>query len=136
MAKTKVKGPIRPVNIKSDTATFPATVKKGVIPKLRPTVPDADITSNIIAKKFCPSSSRISNKIKILVIKIDKNIKAVALTTIGPAMVLSNTVTDFSPFKVERIDCIRMANVVVFTPPAVDPGDPPININNVIKYRV
>ena len=45
MANAKVNGPIRPISISSDRATFPAIDKNGVTPKLNPTVPETLITS-------------------------------------------------------------------------------------------
>ena len=75
-------------------------------------------------------------RIKKLVIRIEMNIRAVALTTTGGAMERAKRETVFSPLRVERIEEKSIASVVVLTPPAVEPGDPPININNVMTYKV
>ena len=66
------------------------------------------------------------------VIRIDINISAVARTTMGAGIVRSKIVTALWPLRVEVIDWTRIASEVVFTPPAVEPGEPPINIKSVI----
>ena len=48
----RVSGPIRPENISIETQNFPAAERNGVIPKLRPTVPEAEITSKKIERKL------------------------------------------------------------------------------------
>ena len=72
----------------------------------------------------------MKTRIKKLAIIIEINISAVALTTIGGGIVRSKIVTLLWPLRVDLIDCTRMANEVVLTPPAVDPGEPPINIKS------
>ena len=103
MARIKVSGPILPINITMLIINLPQVVRNPVIPKDKPTVPPADITSKKIVRNDCSVSNLIITKIKILVIKIEKKVRAIALTTIGPGIVLSSIRTCLSPFRVEII---------------------------------
>ena len=57
---------------------------------------------------------------------------AVARTTSCEGIRRSKNSMSFFPDNVDLIDCSKMASVVVFIPPPVEPGEAPININNVI----
>ena len=128
MARTRVRGPILPISIRSAIITFPVKERVGVTPRLSPTVPPAEMTSKKRGKKAVFDSIFIMSRIKELVIRMDINVRAVAFTTKGAGIVLSKMETVFLPLRVDFIEFIKMAKVVVLTPPAVEPGEPPINI--------
>ena len=48
IAKARVSGPVRPINMVSMMIIFPAGLRKGVIPVDKPTVPNADMSSKSI----------------------------------------------------------------------------------------
>ena len=52
MARMRVSGPIRPENMSREMANFPMGERKGVMPKVRPTVPEAEMASKKMAKKI------------------------------------------------------------------------------------
>ena len=52
IASARVIGPTRPANIMKMSQALPGLLKNGVIPVLNPTVPNAEVTSNNIAKKL------------------------------------------------------------------------------------
>ena len=60
---------------------LPATDKKGVNPRERPTVPPAEILKKI-ERNDCSGSIFIINKIKPLVMMIEIKVNAVARTTV------------------------------------------------------
>jgi len=75
--KAKVNGPTRPINIVKIIAILPTLVSVGVIPKVRPTVPKADVTSKSMVKK---SAFSVSESIDIMI-----KIKTMAVDVIAQA---------------------------------------------------
>jgi len=89
---------------------------------------DCAITSNTIDKNGCSGSSFIKININKLVVIMDMKVSAIVLTTICELIFLEKTSTSFFPLRVDAIDKINIAKVVVLIPPPVDPGDAPTNI--------
>lgn len=123
----KVNAPTLPVNMTRMITAFPATLSAGVIPVERPTVPNAETTSNNSCIKLYSGSST--------------HIKNVAThTTVPESIVIINAFEIFCsdiflwnactvPFvHVPLIFWNMIKNVLVLIPPPVDPGEAPINI--------
>ena len=73
-------------------------------------------------------------KTRVTIIEITA--KAVALTTMGEGITRSNKPTFFLPRRVDLIPAKRIARVVVFMPPPVEPGLAPTNIKKTIPKIV
>ena len=103
-----------------------------VIPRLRPTVPSADAVSNRQLRSGRVStllmiSPPAKNSAKYIIIR------ATAFRTVSSLTRRPKHVTCSRLWKIDRAVSSRMAPVVVFIPPAVDPGDPPISIHRIIS---
>jgi hypothetical protein len=111
--------------------SFPADVKAPVMPVESPTVPSAEAASknisdivkpfprSVIDKESAPTKRTVTNR----------TITVIALPTIATRMDLLNISTSFRFLKAAKIVISRTANVTVFIPPAVEPGEPPMNIS-------
>src|SRR5699024_5151531 len=123
----KVITPTRPINIRIINITLLGTDNSLVIPSERPTVPNAEVTSNNISVKLNPSN--IETTIT------DKNIKKNAINVTVTALIKSSLC--ISRLKIlilflPRAKVIKNINtiakvVVLILPPALL-GDAPINI--------
>ena len=85
-------------------ADFPTTDKNGVIPKVNPTVPEAEMTSKKTDKKLCSDSIHMRTKIKREVIRMEMKVRAMALTTVGVETLRSIRVTFPLPRMVVMMD--------------------------------
>ena len=133
----RVAGPTLPVNIVNEIISFDAVERSDVIPRDIPTVPNADTVSNKISKNLNLSVSIIVIVRATIITTPSDTITTVrALITVCLDMVLLNTTVSFSPFKVKYVEKIKIANVVVLSPPAVDAGLPPINMRIIYKKAV
>ena len=113
------------------STTCEKTWSSGVIPRVRPTVPTAEAASYRQSKSGRPSYTLIAipppkNKAKY-------NMAIVAAFFITWYSSLRPKAPAFSWLRNVAIAFkISTEKVVVFIPPAVDPGEPPISINNII----
>ena len=102
-----------------------------VIPRVRPTVPIAEPVSN---KQV--SRGKFSNLLIKMPLDRNKNIYinkiAPALRTASSGILLPKHSTSFFLENTEMAARKITAKVVVFIPPAVDPGEPPISIRSII----
>ena len=124
-------GPIRPINIRNIITIFPRFVKSGVIPIDKPTVPKAENVSKAIVKKSA-FSKMLNKSIPVNTIVNDKTMTDSALRAMSRLTFLLNKVR-FSRLRIS-VTTIKTTNakVVVLIPPAVPPGEPPINIKAII----
>ena len=131
-----VNGPNLPKNIIIVSTALPKTLKYGVMPRLKPTVPNALKDSNIKDSRAMFGSKIVNKKvidtIQITEIRITAKARlATSLAILLPAKFISSV-----PFIMPIKDNIMMPNVVVLIPPAVEPGEPPINIKIMVMKRV
>lgn len=63
-------------------------------------------------------------------------IMAMALPTISVGILLLKATTSSSPLITDRVVSTKTPKVVVLIPPPVEAGEPPININIIIKNTV
>ena len=128
-----VKDPTLPININSIINIFPKILRFGLPPILSPTVAIADTTSN-------PTSSKLKSGSVIDIIRVPiknratpiKNIPNDFFTVVSLILLSHTSISCFSNINDFTVN-INVAIVVVFTPPPVDAGDAPININIIIK---
>lgn len=135
IATDKVLIPILPINIVSINIILLPVVKEEVIPVESPTVPKADIDSNNASTKlhFSNISTPVVEKITItMAVRVIVN----ALWTRLSDSLLLNIVTWLLPLSVLIPPAVTAAKVVVFMPPAVLPGEAPINMRRVKKNKV
>lgn len=128
-------GPILPIYIRSIIRNFPAIVKWGVIPVDNPTVPKAETASN--SKERKDLSSNISKRRKRkenAIVALTTRARALYTTELG--MVLLKVSMSSLPLKMLFRERRRIANVEVFIPPPVEPGEAPMNIRKIIIVRV
>jgi hypothetical protein len=126
--------PTLPKSIVAIITIFPATVKPAVIPRDKPTVPKAEVVSKKSLNRLCSAfgcnsvSERVRRKklnnktimafiVKMTIWKIDCD--EILRLKIG---------IPFLGFIFLNRISIRIKKVVTFTPPEMEPGDPPINI--------
>ena len=128
--------PILPTNIVSIKIYLDVSVKPAVIPVDKPTVPNADTSSNNI-RIIAVSGSRIASK------KVEMNIKDAekiniekALFNNSQAILCRNNSRLRLPLKVAIDETIINVNVDVLIPPPVDPDDAPMNIKKIMRIRV
>ena len=114
---------------------FPKAVSPGVKPVERPTVPKAEVVSKRRFKKG--SFSIISRKKVTLIIKNKlRVIMGIVLSVLSGFTVRLKKLTSPLEGNLEIRFLKKIATVVVFIPPAVEPGDPPINIRLIRTKRV
>lgn len=113
---------------------FPEDVKDVVNPVDRPTVPIADVASNIMfskAKLLCRSV--IASSIVAANNTAEKTrVTVIALPTIAGFIERLNISTSFRLRMFAQAVIIITQSVTVLIPPAVEPGEPPMNIKIVI----
>ena len=105
------------------------------MPRVAPTVPKAEAVSykmSINAKSSIAAITKLTN------ITIDREITNIdkAFFMVSSLILLLKTIGSFSFFITEMTARINTTKVVVFIPPAVDPGDPPINIRLINSMAV
>ena len=137
------RGPILPINIVIVIIILPSIERYGVIPVESPTVPKADITSNIILANgpgtFDPPVKSlyfsVIERVIVITTTISKAIEKIPIAscTILVGMVLLKIVTFWDPLIIAQEVMIIIINVQVLIPPPVDPGDAPINIRNIVR---
>ena len=133
MAKANVSVPIRPMYMVSMIIDLPARLNEEVMPVDKPTVPNADISSNNKLRKLLSGSviERINVEIKIS--EIENNAIEYALLIVSLEMVCFTISTFFRPLIVLIAERRITEKVVVFIPPPVEPGEAPTNIRNIIR---
>lgn len=105
-------------------------LSEGVIPNDKPTVPIAETVSKMQAPIGSPSAMLITAAPIIDRIRyINKSVAAFLI--VSSSILLPNSCALFFLRKTEKAPEKRTAIVVVFMPPAVDPGDPPISIKTI-----
>lgn len=102
------------------------------MPSDRPTVPIADAVSNKHGRRGMFSMRLIIVPQPINIMIYIKNTVAAFLTASSGMRLLYKWACSFL-LKTENAEDIRTAIVVVFMPPAVEPGEPPISINAIIS---
>ena len=117
--------PINMVAIKTDLL---GSLNEAVIPRLKPTVPKADTHSKRIFNKPLSRSKKLTVKKAINIMIKDKIMVANALFTDFWEISDLNTSIFCFPFARLIKLSMAMANVLVFIPPPVDPGDAPTHI--------
>ena len=114
---------------------FPATLRWGVIPVLSPTVPNAENTSKMIPSKSHVSMlSSITEDTNIAVKEQMRMANVLRITNFG--MVRPKNAVSSLPLRKQYVVVTNKTRAVVFIPPAVPPGEPPINIRNINRRRV
>jgi hypothetical protein len=116
--------------------TFELVLKLDVIPIDNPTVENAEMLSNMIGSSSISGLKTLIRKVELPITKIDRVIIEKARLIV---------VLDISTFK-NSVCCLPLttlkrfrmatANVLVFIPPPVDPGEAPIHINTKVKSMV
>ena len=131
--------PTRPININIINTALVMSLTSLVTPKLKPHVPNADITSKKICKKDNLPCS-VADIIIMLINLINDAIVNTAndlCTSIICTSLLKILIPVLSPVLLKLItNKIKIANVVVLIPPPTELGDDPININNPITIFV
>ena len=123
-----VSGPNRPINIVTTRISLEKSVKSGVIPVDKPTVPNAETTSNSIFKKSVFDSPMHNNKVESITTFNPKIIITNAFAIISLGIVLRKAVhLRFAVMDMTARTSVKQ--VVVLIPPPVEPGDAPINIS-------
>ena len=127
-----MRGPTLPVNIVKIIINLPVVEREGVMPRVSPTVPNADIDSNNIGMNS--KGSVIQSKVVVTTtVPKDSNIITKARFKKSSGRVFLKTFISSCPFKTLLINKKAVAKVVVLIPPPVDPGDAPINISEMSK---
>jgi hypothetical protein len=114
---------------------FPAKLKEDVIPVDKPTVPNADISSNKRLIKLLSGSVIDNINVEIKISEIENNAIEKALLMVSPEIVCFTISTFFRPLIVLKAERSITEKVVVLIPPPVEPGDAPMNIRNIMKIR-
>ena len=134
VAYTRVSPPTLPMNMSKIRTICETVLSAGVIPRDRPTVPIADALSN---------RHVLIGRLSVMLIMKDpdKARKAYIRRSVDAVLiVLSSTrlpriCTFFRLRNTAKVLAIRTVMVVVFIPPAVEPGEPPINIRMIRSMR-
>ncbi|CAN4047882.1 RNA polymerase sigma factor sigV, partial [Dysosmobacter welbionis] len=130
-ANISVSPPTRPKNIRPIKIRRETVCSCGVSPKDRPTVPMAEAVSNRLSRIGCPSIRLITSPparnspryiAKIVAAWEMVSLEIRRLKKCGYSL-RRKTASAFAR---------RTASVVVFMPPAVEPGEPPMSISMVI----
>ena len=127
--------PILPMYMVRMIIVFPAKLKEDVIPVDKPTVPNADISSNKRLIKLLSGSVIDNINVEIKISEIENNAIEKALLMGSPEIVCFTISTFFRPLIVLKAERSITEKVVVFIPPPVEPGDAPMNIRNIMKIR-
>ena len=110
-----------------------AAPRLGVIPSVSPTVPTAEAVSNRQVSIGSPSVRMITNAPKKNSTRYMSRIVDAFLTTASSIRRPKKWVCSFRQ-NVEIAVAERTAMVVVFIPPAVEPGLPPISMSKMMIY--
>ena len=109
-------------------------LKLGVIPSESPTVPIAEAVSNMAERTGTFSTLLIIIPLVRNNVMYISEIVAALRTVSVPILLPKKWVSSFF-LKTENAEENSTAIVVVFMPPAVDPGEPPINIRIMVNTR-
>ena len=131
------------MNIKKITTHLPAVERYGVTPTESPTVPKALTDSNKRVRKGrgCCSSQELFDSVivkrKVAIIMQLTETRTITMTflTVSEERLRFHICTDFCCLSKLPRDATTTAKLVVLIPPAVEPGDPPIHIKNIIKNK-
>jgi hypothetical protein len=132
----RVKGPTLPINISKIKIIFPAGLKVDVFAILSPTVLNADTDSNNRCTGFLSGSETKRQKNPITITSIERKMIARTLLIVPEPISLFPITRLCRPLILLYADLKATANVVVFIPPPVDPGEAPIHIRNIIRKMV
>ena len=131
IAYITVKDPNLPNSIVNIINTLPRDDKYGVKFLLSPTVPNAENVSYIISKRS-EFFSVIVKQNDINTIQKNDTVRITnTLLRVSFFIFLLNTEISLFPFISAIIAMNTAAIVVVLIPPAIPPGDPPINISTI-----
>ena len=98
----------------------------------RPQVPKAEMTSNITSLRSAPLiMTRVAAPIHTMVALITST--EIAMRRDDSGIVRLNATTFWSPRASARMDRAITAMVVTFTPPAVEPEPPPMNMSTSVR---
>lgn len=129
--------PILPIYIVSINIILLGVESADVIPVLKPTVPNADTTSN---KTSCKCKEYLSNTsipiVEIIINAVAAIVRVKALYIKLEGSFLLSNVTSLLPLMELKPPAVTATKVVVFMPPPVPPGDAPMNIRRVRKKTV
>lgn len=128
-----VKVPTLPTNMLAAKISLPESLSCGVIPKLNPTVLNAEKLSKARSVKFILRSVMLKPNTVNPSANRDRKIIAEALLIESIPISLPKASTLSWPFVRLKKFRIPTANVEVFIPPPVEPGDAPIHIRNIIN---
>ena len=128
VAKIMVSPPTRPKNIREIRIALDIEPSVGVIPSESPTVPIADEASKRQGIKESPSISLMTMPPERKRTRYIKSI-AEAFFIAASATRLSKHSTSSLLLKTDIAENTSIATVVVFMPPAVEPGEPPMSIS-------
>ena len=130
---SRVNGPSRPISITTVIINFPPVVKAGVMPVLNPTVPSAEAVSNITSSILNPFARSVTLSASVAANKttVNSTVIVIALRTITSRTERPNIYTSSRFLSVAMTAIITTARVTVFIPPAVPPGEPPMNISRI-----
>jgi hypothetical protein len=135
-AASNVKGPSLPISIVAIIINLPASVnvvKGPVTPVDKPTVPRAEAVSNIISDIIKPFEFSVILRANVAMNKTatKSSVMVIALptTTIRTDRLNISTSCRFRSAVTAVIK--TTANVTVLIPPAVEPGEPPMNISKI-----
>ena len=133
--RAMVIGPILPKYMQIVIKIFDTTESLSVIPRLAPTVAKADDVSYKMSIKAKSSKAAIT---KLTNITIDREITNIdkAFLIVSLLILLLKTTGSLSFFFFYMTARINTTKVVVLIPPAVDPGDPPINMRLINSMAV
>ena len=130
-AYAAVNGPTRPMNMVAVSTSLVASPKQGVMPVERPVVVAADTVSKARAKKSRSGSQRhtTSNETST---KISDNAVTATARRMVRGSIARPKISGSRPRSSARNVASITTMVVVFMPPAVEPGDPPIIISTIV----
>ena len=132
VAKISVKPPIRPKNIRQINISLETRCSPGVIPSVRPTVPIADAVSDRQVRMGSSST-------RLMTIPPSRNRDMYIRKTVTAFLTVSSAIRrpKNRPFsrlrKTATAQATSTAAVVVFMPPAVEPGLPPMSIKPMVR---
>lgn len=130
-----VSGPSLPIYMVIIRNSFPEAVSPGVKPVESPTVPKAEVVSK---SRFKKGPGWVISRKKVIVIIKNKLrvIMGIVLSVLSGFTARLKKLTEPLEVNLEIIFLKKIAAVVVFIPPAVEPGDPPMNIRPIRTKRV
>ena len=130
-AKSIVTDPTRPHSIRNAKSSLETIPSEGVIPTVTPTVAIADTVSHRVSTRGKFSIAEITTDTLQVISRYIINTQE-AVLVICSSILRPNASTFFLRKKVVKILMHSTQKVVVLIPPAVEPGEPPINIRQVM----